>query len=270
MSYVLGCVPYVNARPLVRAFAESPDVEVRYDVPSKLPAMLDCNRADAVLASSFDALKTPGRRFAAGVSISSLGAVQSVRLFSKNPLGKIASLALDQSSLTSNALAQILLAEKWGCAPDFVSMLPNLDLMLQTNDAALLIGDLGMSASANGLHVMDLGETWSVWTNLPFVWALWIGEDGLTPDLSKRLQEAARWGEAHLEQIAEESAEATGWTVAVCDKYLRESIDFELREEHLRGLELFQKLLVKHGLVPDLPFPETVESGSTVAGVSPA
>ena len=69
--------PLKNARPLVAWFdalgAGSP-VEVVYDVPSRLPQMLDDGEADAVLASCYDALRTPGRSTAQGVCIRRFGA----------------------------------------------------------------------------------------------------------------------------------------------------------------------------------------------------
>jgi predicted solute-binding protein len=64
VSYVVGCVPYVNAKPLVTFFERLGDqspVRVLYDVPSRLPALLDSGAAQAALVSSFEALRTPGR-----------------------------------------------------------------------------------------------------------------------------------------------------------------------------------------------------------------
>ena len=49
-QFRVGCVPFVNARPLVAAFDAPNDwVEVVYDVPSKLPALLDSGEVDAIL-----------------------------------------------------------------------------------------------------------------------------------------------------------------------------------------------------------------------------
>jgi len=47
-------------------------------------------------------------------------------------------------------------------------------------DALLLIGDRGMLPS-NGAFAFewDLGEEWSRWTGLPFVFAMWIARPGV-------------------------------------------------------------------------------------------
>lgn len=259
-SHTIGSVPYINARPLVRWFADSKDVEVLYDVPSKLPALLEAGGAGAVLASAFDALRTPGRTYAAGVAIASNAAVESVRLFSKVPFDQISKLALDASSLTSNALARGLLAEAYGVRPECETAPPDLSEMLARFDAGVLIGDKGMAARGEGLHVLDLGEAWTRLSGLPFVWAVWIGTESLSPKLVGLLDEAARWGETHSELIARESAEATGLPYEACLHYLSEVMDYRLTDRHLEGLAAYRDLLLKHGILTERIFPTAVES----------
>ena len=142
---------------------------------SLLPSMLDSGQADAIMVSSIHALVNPGSRVAACLSIGSQDEVLSVRLFSKVPIRQIKSLATDLSSMTSNALARIVLAEQYGVHPVSAPQPPSLDAMLRDHDACLMIGDNGMAAEANGLALLDLGREWRELTGLPFVWALWVG-----------------------------------------------------------------------------------------------
>ena len=258
MPHVVGCVPYINARPLVRLFADTKEVEVIYDVPSRLPALLDSGKAEAVLASAFDAISTPGRTFAEGVAVASNGPVESVKLFSKVPFGEIKRLALDASSLTSNALARGILAEVYDARPEVTRALPGLSDMLLENDAAVLIGDKGMAASGEGLHVLDLGEAWTSLTGLPFVWAIWIGTDRLSGELVSKLQIAARWGEKQSELIARESSSETGLEYVMCLHYLSNVMDHRLEDAHLRGLTAYRDLLLKHGFLTEKLFPLSV------------
>jgi chorismate dehydratase len=255
----VGCVPYVNARPLIARFErEGPEVEVLLDVPSKLPALLESGRAEAVLASSFEALRTPGRTFAAGISISTLGEAQSVRLFSRVPPERITSLALDASSLTSNGLARIVLAERYGARPIAEPRLPNVRAMLAEFDACVLIGDIGMTTPAAGLHVLDLGSAWHELTGLPFVWALWIGREDFSEGLVRLLNEAKRWGLEHLEEVSAEASSRSGWTPGTTRSYLGEAMNYDLSQRHLDGLRAYRELLVGHGLIDPAPFPGQV------------
>lgn len=255
----IGCVPFVNAKPLIARFlAEDRGIDVALAPPSQLPSMLDRGEAEAVLASSFDALRTPGRRVAAGVSISSFGPAESVRVFSRVPLERVESLALDSSSLTSNALAQILLHELYGVCPRAEVRPPDLPSMLREFDAAVLIGDRGLTASSEGLQVLDLGQGWTELTDLPFVWALWIGGEELTPALAGELSAAREWGEARLLDIAARAADEAGWERKVAEVYLTQNMRFGLGEEHGRALALFGQMLQTHGLVERAQTPEIV------------
>lgn len=259
MSTRIGCVPFVNAKPLIAQFADpAVGVEVVLAPPSQLPAMLDRGEAAAVLASSFDALRTPNRRVAAGVAIASKGPVESVRVFSKVPLERAETLALDASSLTSNALAHILLHELYGVCPIPTTHAPDLQGMLSQCDAAVLIGDKGMTASSNELHVLDLGQGWLELTGLPFVWALWIGAQDLDSDLAAKLLEARLWGEEHVTQVAREAAATPGWNEAMAHRYLSETMSFAFDAQGAEALVLFGQMMVAHGLIDTLHAPEIV------------
>lgn len=279
-SYVVGSVPYVNGRPLVLTLEGSAGlspIRVVYEVPSKLERMLALGEADAVLASSIASFEV-GRKVAAEVCIASEGAVESVRLFSKVPFDRIATLALDQSSLTSNALAQIVLAESYGVRPAVQPEPPDLAQMLARHDAGVLIGDIGMRANGSGLHVLDLGEAWTALTGLPFVWALWIGGQGFDEPLARMLAEAKRESrlgadaivapedeplrDAHLRQIAG----LCGWPFEDVRRYLTRTISFSFGERARFGLREFARRLREHGLASKPEFPELVGELPTSSG----
>lgn len=159
----------------------NPFVEVVYDVPSRLPALLDSGEVDAILVSSIEYLRRDDLVIAADVGIMSNGPVASVRMLSKVPLETIKTLALDQSSMTSNMLAQIILAEK-GVRPRLVTMEPDQTAMLAECDACVLIGDKGLEADGTGLVDVDLGAAWTEMTGEPFVWALWLAKRDRFPE----------------------------------------------------------------------------------------
>lgn len=263
----IGAVPYLNARPLVRSLEDPVSgVRVIYDVPSRLPAMLDESRADAVLVSSIEALTRPNARIAPGVSISSLGEVLSVRLFSKVPPQEIRAVGLDASSMTSNLLAEIVLAEVYGIRPATSLSDSEPASTLRHCDAALLIGDCGMRTSAQGLYVIDLGAAWASMTGLPFVWALWVGGDRLDEDLAGCLVEARRRGEAGLDEIIAEEVDSGRWERSLCERYLREVMDYGLSEGHLEGLRLFGELATNLGTVEAVQWPSILEPAVLVGG----
>lgn len=257
MSYAVGCVPYLNAKPLVWPLRQpgSP-VDVQFAVPSQLPPLLDAGEVQAILVSSIESLRRPN--VAGGVSISSFGEVMSVRLFSKVPYDQIQRLALDQSSMTSNALVQILLAEIYSCRPDARPLPPDLSAMLDEADAGLLIGDAGMRTEGDGLHIMDLGQAWTELTGLPFVWALWVGEAGLTPELAGHLASAAPTTLEILDEVLPLFADETGFTESLARLYLTEIMDYGFGEAHQAGLAAYAEKAAALGLIEAPKLPEIV------------
>lgn len=178
----VGCVPYVNARPLVACFDQPNEfVEVVYDVPSRLPALLDSGEVDAILVSSIEYLRREDLVVIGEVGIMSNGPVASVRMLSKVPLREIQTLALDESSMTSNMLAQIILAER-GVRPSLVTMEPDQAAMLAACDACVLIGDKGLEADGTGLVDIDLGAAWTELTGESFTWAVWLARADKFPE----------------------------------------------------------------------------------------
>lgn len=267
MKYSVASVPFLNAKPLVWALEQEPerfDVTVAYELPARLPALLDSGAVDAVLVSSIDALTVPGRRIAEGCSISSFGRVMSVRLFSRVPLDRVETLALDSSSLSSNALAQIVLRELYGSMPTCTREAPIGQAMLAEHDACVLIGDRGLVFDGSGLFELDLGEAWTHLTNLPFVWACWVGGERLVPALVARLEEARRVGESNLASIAQSAPAEVSAQLA--HRYLTEAFDYRLTDAHLSSLAWFGSLVVEHGLA-DRSYTPTVVVGAMTDGV---
>ena len=129
---------------------------------------------------SIDFLQEPDYRLVPGVGIGSRGPVASVALFTRVPIEKIQSIALDTSSRTSVTLIRVLCKHRFAIAPEFVAHGPDLKSMVMAADASLLIGDPAFEADplALGLRKIDLGEEWTAMTGLPFIYAAWTGRSG--------------------------------------------------------------------------------------------
>src|SRR5688572_13368045 len=196
MTLRIGCVPYLNAKPLIDWFHEpecDADAVVEYEVPSRLAVRLREGSLDVGLLSTFELFENPGLTLLPGISISADGPVKSVRLFSKVPFERIESVALDTSSLTSTALIRILLSELYGAYPEYESHAPDLEAMLQRHDAALIIGDLRLFETP-AEYVMDLGEAWKRLTGMPFVYAAWLARPEAVESTRPVLEKARSWG----------------------------------------------------------------------------
>jgi chorismate dehydratase len=253
MAIRLGAVSYLNTGPLVYGLEEQPQrFHVRFDVPSRCAALLHEDRVDLGLIPSIEYLHGPDYRIVRGVSIASDGPVASVALFSRKPVLKLESIALDSGSRTSVALLKVLCARWFEISPAFSTMAPDMDAMLTACDAALVIGDNALFAdhTALGLEKIDLGEEWTGMTGLPFVYAFWAGRRAVvSAEDASRLNEARDRGLAAVEKVAERYFPGDPAKIARGAEYLRENVKYALGEREQAGLGRFYELAAELGLV---------------------
>ena len=227
-----------------------PDAEIVVDFPSRLADGLAGGRFDVALIPSIEYLRQPGLRIASDAVVACDGPVRSVKLYGRVPVERVETLALDEGSRTSAALAQILLRERFGLRPKLLCLPLDGRPADCKADAMVVIGDRGMHDPGEDLaFVWDLGEEWARWTGLPFVFALWAARPHPQAELIDRALAAARdQGLACLPEIARLSASEVGIPEADCLRYLRDNLEFHLGQRQRQGLERFQELAKRHGL----------------------
>src|SRR6185295_772711 len=103
-------------------------------------------------------------------------------------------------------------------------------------------------------YAYDLGAEWKNWTDLPFVFAVWVAQRTTDTraalDVHASLIESRNWGLGHLDTLAAQAALATGVPRAACQTYLS-GLDYGLSYGHLAGLTEFFRRLVAAGRVPN-------------------
>lgn len=249
----LGAVAYLNTKPLVRGLAARPDLfAIRFDVPSVCASLLHEGQVDLGLIPAVEYLRGD-YALVPGIAIGSDGPVRSVAVFSRVPIDRVETLALDTSSRTSVALTRILCARLWNIAPRFMPAAPDLGAMLGRADAALVIGDPALDADEDRLGVIktDLGDAWRTLTGLPFVYAAWTGRDRAVDDEQVAALTAARdRGVADASAIAREVARGDTAVEHRTLTYLRDTLKYGLGDRETAGLERFHALAVELGLAP--------------------
>src|SRR5437870_6675152 len=103
----IGCVKYLNARPLIRGWPGAVD----FDHPSALCQRLAAGELDIALVSSFEFLRNPIYRIVDDVSISSDGPVYSVVVAHRGEMSEIKEIELDPASESSVNLLRCLFRE---------------------------------------------------------------------------------------------------------------------------------------------------------------
>jgi chorismate dehydratase len=262
----LGAVGFLNARPLVHGLDLLPRFDLRYDVPSECARLLHDGSIDVGMIPSIEYLRGGPYRLVPDVAIASDGRVASVTLYTTRPMRDVRSIAMDTSSRTSVALVQVLCARHFRIqpaieqhGPDLVAMLAQCDAALIIGDAALLIDTKSEAASRQSevrnlkseIETIDLGETWTAMTGLPFVYAFWAGRpDALAAADVIALQRARNAGVTQPGLIAREYFPDAPERQAIGARYLRDNIKYYLHDRERAGLELFYRYAAEAGVVP--------------------
>lgn len=244
----VGCVPYLNARPLIYALPG----EITLAHPSKLADLLQSGAIEVALVPIFAAFGRADFKIADGVAIAAHGEVYSVFMAYRGSLGEVKSVALDPASCTSCQLLKCLLAEFHGLRPEYVAP--------DAAEAQLLIGNQAIEfreKHGTEFSYLDLGADWMRWTGLPFVFAVWLMRGDLpnSSAIADALRESKREGLKFIQQIAHEQRD---FSPAFAEHYLRRHIQFDLGVAEKAGIRRFQELLVKHGLMTSASEPQFV------------
>ncbi len=247
----LGAVSYLNTKPLIHGLRDRlGDVgRLSLNLPSRLATDLASGKLDVALIPSVEYFCNDGYRIVSDAAIACRGPVWSVRLLSRVPVRRIKRLALDEGSLTSAVMVRILLAEMYGLHPEMVPLRIEQDPETVDADAILLIGDRAMHP-ASGVYqeIWDLGDRWCRWTELPFVFAMWVARNDLInrddvdlSELAGILAASRDDGLASLEEIAQREAGIHGLTKEDLHSYFAENLHFTLGPGEWNGLQAFRQ-----------------------------
>jgi len=255
---IIGRIPYANLFPIFHTLEKECDCssyEFVDGVPSELNSMLRSGAVDLSPSSSVEYLRNPLLyTYIDNHSVSSLGPVGSVLLFSERPIEELdgSVVQVTTQSDTSVALLDIILRKFYGIRP-----------VLQPSDrpkgeAFLLIGDDALRYAKSSLpctlthdacpFVYDLGELWYRYTGLPFVFALWIvredsgGKQDLLSGFAGDLERAKERALKNLPEIARHAPMKAFMSAEDILAYWSK-LDYELDDEHKKGLELFDRYL---------------------------
>jgi chorismate dehydratase len=274
----ISAISFLNTAPLMWDFEHGEAARyfaIEYTLPSACAAALAANQADIGIIPAVTYAEIPGLVILPNIAIAAKDFVRSILLVSKKPIEQVATVATDTSSRTSVALLQVLFAKFFGGPRLLTPHAPQLDHMLRSHDAALLIGDAALEISVGKEYfVYDLAHLWHERTGQPFVFAFWaVRLDSLdrTPrdlDLIRVFQRSRDHGlePASLRVIAQQWSSKLKLSEADILTYLTENVHYYLDRQNHAGLQLFLRYAQEIGLVPaapDLRFLGPVAFGSS-------
>lgn len=251
--HAIGCVSFLNARPLIEGLDRRDDLAVRFDVPSRLLDDLTRGEVDVALCPVIDyqLADTPLELLPVG-GIGCDGPTLTVRLFSRVPLDQITRVYADTDSHTSVVLSRIILAERCGVQPPIKPLPPDTCWHGEV-DTVLLIGDKVVARAPDDErypHQLDLGEAWRELTGLPFVFAVWMTRpDAMLGALPDELRRCREHNADQIDTIVAQHAAARGWPDELAREYLGELLRYDVGDRELEAIELFWRKACDLGFI---------------------
>ena len=244
----VGCVSFLNSKPLIEPLVGRGDVRVHFAVPSKLMGLVEGGVVSTALMSVVDYQMCPRELiFVPAGMIGCDGPTLTVRIFSRVPAEKIRVLHGDADSHTSVMLAQVILRKQYGVGTEMRAWEAGGNSAGTLPEALLLIGDKVVNAAPSAVeypYQLDLGEEWKKLTGLPFVFAMWMmRRDEVDVGLARLLAEARRCGADMTEELVGRYAAERGWPGDLARRYFTEYLRYEVTDRAKAGLEKFFELV---------------------------
>jgi len=262
----IGEIDYANCTPIftmLRQHFDCSGYRFVQGVPATLNGLLSRGEIDVCPSSSIEYGFSPDSYvLLPELSISSVGTVKSVLLFSRVPIEELdrQTIGLTAESATSVNLLKIILARHYGFVNEFRRFTLPPDKALESFPAVLLIGDAALRAKGvEQGHVYDLGELWYSFTGRPFVFALWLARRDVVESrhgelriLADALVSAKQRAYDSYGEIAATSPSFAWMGNADLVDYWR-TISYDLTPDHLEGVRTFYRYAAEMGILAREP-----------------
>lgn len=229
----ISAVAYTNTKAFIYGIEHSPvleQIDLSLDIPSDCAAKVIDGTVDLGLIPVAAIPFVPNANIISDYCIGSVGAVNSVFIFSNVPAQQIKTLKLDRESRTSNNLARVLLKFYFKQEVTFTT---DQDAV---TDAIVLIGDRTFDKIGDYAYTYDMGQEWMNFTGLPFVYAAWVANKEMPEDFVKDFNAALKNGLANRAAVLKSLPVNPVFDL---EDYLMHKLDFELTDKKREALSLF-------------------------------
>ncbi|WP_316810185.1 menaquinone biosynthesis protein [Pedobacter heparinus] len=235
----ISAVSYTNTKPFIYGIERSAlldQIDLSLDIPTDCAAKLIDGQVDIGLIPVAAIPDVPNAYIVADYCIGSVGAVNSVFIFSKVPAAEISTVKLDLQSRTSNNLAKVLLKFHFKREVTYTT-----DPDVET-DAIVLIGDRTFGKKEEFAYAYDMGQEWMNFTGLPFLYAAWVANKPIPQAFINDFNEALAFGLSNRKLLLQELPKLPNFDL---EDYLLHKLDFELTDKKREALSLFLTYITK-------------------------
>jgi chorismate dehydratase len=235
----ISAVSYLNTKPFIYGLFRSDladQFDLSLDMPSVCARKLKEGEVDLALTPIAIIPELPSSYLVSDFCIGAEGTVKTVCLYAQKPLREIRRIFLDFHSRTSVALVKVLCREYWNINPEFVPATEGYEKEIQGDTAGVIIGDRTIGKASQFTHVYDLGEAWTAWTRLPFVFAAWVSTRPLPASFVEPFNKALEFGVGHIPELIKVLPSISDFDL---EDYFKKYISYELTDAKWEALQRF-------------------------------
>ncbi|MFH2142958.1 MAG: menaquinone biosynthesis protein [Bacteroidota bacterium] len=237
-KYKISNISYLNTLPFQFGlenfkFSTEFKIQIIKDIPSACAEKLFNNQVDIGIVPVGSILDRNDFVVISQYCIASNDIVKSVILASQVPINDIHSIYLDSHSRTSNILVKVLAGNFWKIEVEFLNPVPDYLNHVNGNKAGVIIGDRALNSASNYKYVYDLAHEWNKYTDLPFVFALWVAKKKPDEKFIKEFNSALKLGINNIKYLCGDNK--------FLFEYLTKNIDYILSEDKHKALSIFMK-----------------------------
>ncbi len=253
-------VSYLNTKPFLYGLEHQiKDLEIILQIPSLCVEHFKNQNSDVALIPAGALLDFQEILLIDDFCIGANGKVDSVFLFSEQPIHNLKTIYLDNHSRTSNGLVKILANYYWKQALYFQNIPQNSDSFdfIKPSTGAVVIGDRAIKLKNHYAFIYDLAYEWKEWTGLPFVFAVWaIHPQNNYLNLIPVIKNAFAYGLSHIEEVATIWSNAFGVNKNEVLDYYQKNISYELDKTKKQALKLYLQYLanLEKNSIPNLNY----------------
>ncbi len=237
----ISAVSYTNTKPFIYGILNSEiidQIDLSLDIPSDCAQKLIDNQVDIGLIPVAAIPFVSNATIIGSYCIGSIGAVNSVFIFSDIIIQNIKTVKLDPQSRTSNNLAKVLLKFHFNVEVKFTT---DQDAI---TDAIVLIGDRTFGKKEDYKFAYDMGEEWMKFTRLPFVYAAWVANKEISKSFIAEFDQALKFGLKNTNEVLNELPKLINFDL---EDYLFHKLNFDLTDDKRKALNLFLDYIEKLG-----------------------
>lgn len=242
-------VNYLNSKPFEYGLKQADNKDLGYNIvkatPAKCAELFKEGHADIALIPVGGLADIEDYRIISDYCIACDGKVRTVCIFANQDIATCQKIYLDDHSRTSFLLSKVILEQYLHLKLEYITA-DISTISLSDGEAILMIGDKVFHYEQNYSHKYDLGSIWKKWTNLPFVFAVWIAQNHVSKEVEESLNVALKYGIEHLDVIInQESNESLDLYY-----YFSRNIHYHLDNDKKEGLKVFLQKAIPYTHVP--------------------